>query len=73
MQWIWVTDELPKRWTDVLIYHVLGDSPRSPKAIDVAWLTDKDEWLFPWDRNNYQRPQWVRAWMPLPLFPSGSL
>jgi hypothetical protein len=65
--WVSAEERLPKPFTDVLIYHVLGDQARSPRAYDVAWVNKKGKWVFPWDRNHLpmQRPQWVTHWKPL--------
>ena len=69
-KWIKAEKRKPKRYTDVLIYHVLGDTDRSevPHAWDVAWWTGK-EWYFPWDRADRQKPMFVTHWMPLPRKP----
>lgn len=69
MGWTRCEDGMPEDGQECLIWHVLGDSSRSPHAIDIAsWLNGK--WIFPWDRPKLNNPpQWVRAWRPQVLPP----
>lgn len=71
--WINVDERKPEVHQEVLVYHILGDQARSPRAIDIAFLSSKGEgWLFPWcNRLGKEQisPVWVTHWMPLPMPP----
>lgn len=63
--WIDVADRMPEDEQEVIIWHVLGDSSRSPHTMDFAhWI--KGKWIMPWGAG---APQWVKAWRPMPDAP----
>lgn len=70
MKWISVDERMPEYGQEVLIYHILGDRGRCPRAYDVAWWHGEKGWTFPWCSREPQAPQWVTHWMPLPDSPS---
>lgn len=67
-RWIKSSERLPEEWQEVLIYHVLGDQARSPRAYDVAWY-HAAHWTFPWGAREITEPTWVTHWMHLPEQP----
>ena len=69
--WVSVETRLPDDGAEVLVYHVLGDQARSPRAYDIAAFMN-GKWIFMWDRGGLNPPpQWVTHWQPLPPAPTG--